>query len=139
MLCHFWVDSYLWMCMMNADASKYLWFILLKLNTCKEDDRIIWLHQEEVVFAECKPQEMSQLTGHCAWSFPWGYTVLFRTEASLLGIWSLQKETELSSHMIPFLITHPIHWQLEFQWHFWLITSLIKYSLSAQLCEFFYT
>lgn len=31
---------------MNADAGKYLWFLLVKLNTYEEDNKIILLHQE---------------------------------------------------------------------------------------------
>lgn len=35
----------------------------------------------------------------------------FCSRVSWLGVWSLQKETELSSHMIPFL--SPVYWHLK--------------------------
>lgn len=47
---------------MNTNANKYLWFLLLKLNTYEEDNKIILLHQESAGFVDWKPQEMSQLT-----------------------------------------------------------------------------
>ena len=77
---------------------------IIKLSYCIKNKQFLWNGSLE---------KCLNLLGHCAWSFPCDCAFSVRSGVSWLGVWSLQKETELSSHMVPFFITNPIYWHLK--------------------------